>query len=99
MAPGRLALPPYAQGMCLGAPGRIIETFRTGGGVAMGRVEFSGVVEDVCLEYLPDAVEGEYVFVHLGFATARLDEAEALRSIALLEEMAAAAEIPGPGPA
>jgi hydrogenase expression/formation protein HypC len=76
--------------MCLGAPGRIVDTFRNGA-VRMGRVDFSGVVKDACLEYVPDAGPGEYVFVHLGYAINRLDEEEALQTIGLLREMEAAA--------
>jgi len=83
--------------MCLGAPGRIVETFRGESGIRMGRVDFSGVVKDSCLEYVPDAVTGDYVFVHLGFAINRLEEGEALEAIALLGEMEAAATANGPG--
>jgi len=77
--------------MCLGLPGRVAETFTNGTGVAMGRVSFSGVVKDVCLAYVPEAAVGDYVFVHLGFAINRLDEEDALETMALFEEIEAAA--------
>ena len=84
--------------MCLGIPGRIVEIFRNDRGARMGRVDFSGVVKDSCLEFVPDAAAGDYVFVHLGFAINRIDAEEALQTVSLLNEMeaaAAAADPPG----
>jgi hydrogenase expression/formation protein HypC len=36
---------------------------------------------------VPDVVVGEYVLVHVGFALSKLDEAEARRVFAMLEEL------------
>lgn len=72
--------------MCLGIPGRITTIFEEEG-IRMGKVEFGGVLRRVCLEYLPEAQEGDYTIVHAGFAISRLDEAEAQRTLALLDEM------------
>lgn len=44
---------------------------------AMAEVDFGGVLKEVCLEYVPDVVTGEYVIVHVGFAIQQLDEASA----------------------
>jgi hydrogenase expression/formation protein HypC len=58
----------------------------------MGKVNFGGVVKEVCLAYVPEAVVGDYTIVHVGFAISRIDEAaaqETLRmfaSLGLLEE-------------
>jgi hydrogenase expression/formation protein HypC len=73
--------------MCLGLPGRIVDTTVTPSGIKMGRVRFAGTVRDACLLYVPDAVVGDYVVVHLGFAINRLEEAEALRLMADLAEI------------
>ncbi len=62
--------------MCLGIPGRILDT-RLDQGLRFGRVQFDGIVRDVCLEAQPTAVPGDYVLVHVGFAIARIDPAEA----------------------
>jgi hydrogenase expression/formation protein HypC len=62
--------------MCLGIPGRILDT-RLDGGIRFGRVQFDGIVRDVCLEAQPEAVPGDYVLVHVGFAIARIDPVEA----------------------
>ena len=72
--------------MCLAIPGKIVETFEKQD-LRMARVQFGGIIREACLEYVPDAKVGEYVLVHVGFALSRIDEAEALRTYALLEEL------------
>jgi hydrogenase expression/formation protein HypC len=72
--------------MCLGVPGRLTETFQEQG-LSMGRVSFSGVARSVCLELLPEARVGDYVLVHVGFALTRIDEDEAARLNALLDQL------------
>jgi hydrogenase expression/formation protein HypC len=69
--------------MCLAIPGRVIDIAREHD-VLMGRVDFGGVARQVCLEHVPDTAVGDYVLVHVGFALARIDEAEARRVLALL---------------
>ena len=49
----------------------------------MGKVEFGGIVKDVCLAYTPEAQVGDYVLVHVGFAISRIDEAEAAGDLLL----------------
>lgn len=70
--------------MCLGVPGRVIET-AIEHDVLMGKVDFGGIAKRVCLEHVPDVRPGDYVLVHVGFALTRLDEAEARRVFELLE--------------
>jgi hydrogenase expression/formation protein HypC len=53
----------------------------------MARIDFGGVSKRACLEHVPEARPGDYVLVHVGFALSRLDEAEARRVFALLDEM------------
>ncbi len=72
--------------MCLGIPGRITE-IRDEVGLAMGRVDFGGVRKDACLAYLPDVHVGDYVIVHVGFAISKVDEAEAIKTLQILDEM------------
>jgi hydrogenase expression/formation protein HypC len=74
--------------MCLGVPGRIVEIHSTNG-LNMGRVDFGGVLREVCLDYVPQAKPGDYCIVHVGFALSLLSEAEAQETLALLEEIAA----------
>ncbi len=78
--------------MCLGIPGKILETISQDG-IAMARVDFGGVVKRVCVEHVPEAGVGDYVLVHVGFALARIDEGEARRVLELLEAAALADEL------
>ena len=81
--------------MCLGIPGKVVETYHEHD-VLMGKVDFGGVCKRVCLEHVPEARPGEYVLVHVGFALARIDEAEAERVFALLAGMNQLEELRGP---
>ena len=76
--------------MCLGIPGKVIETYREHD-VLMGKIDFSGVCKRACLEHVPDVKPGEYVLVHVGFAIQKVDEAEAHQTLDLFEEMLRAA--------
>jgi len=71
--------------MCLGVPGRVLDIQE--GDLRFGRISFGGVVREVCLEYVPEALVGDWVIVHVGFAISRIDEAEAERVRTYLEEM------------
>ena len=83
--------------MCLGIPGKVVETYREND-VLMGKVDFSGISKRVCLEHVPEVRPGEYVLVHVGFALSRLDEEEAGRIFAYLEEMNQLDELQAPPP-
>lgn len=88
--------------MCLALPGRV-ESIHDDRGTRMGRVNFGGVIKEVCLAYVPEIGVGDYCVVHVGFAIAGVDEAgarETLRAFAeagLLDE--GLAEIRGDGAA
>ena len=53
----------------------------------MGRVEFGGITREAVLDFVPEAVLGDYVIVHVGFAISRVDEEEARRTYEILEQM------------
>lgn len=72
--------------MCLGIPGKVLEIYEANG-TRMGKVDFSGIQKEVCLAYLPQIQTGDYTIVHVGFAITQLDEASALETLALFEEM------------
>lgn len=84
--------------MCLGVPGKVIEIQDDALGMTMGRVNFGGVVKEVCLAYTPEAEIGDYVIVHVGFAISRIDEIEARRVFEVLKEMGELEEIDVPQP-
>ena len=80
--------------MCLGIPGKIVEIYEANG-LRMGRIDFSGVTREACLEYLPEAAIGDYALVHVGFAISLVGEDEALESLRLIREIANLQEEPG----
>lgn len=72
--------------MCLSVPGKVLEIIEEDG-FTMGKVNFSGISKNICLQYVPDIQVGEYVLVHVGFAIAKLDEVEAEKTLKLLAEL------------
>lgn len=74
--------------MCLGVPGRVTLVYEADG-VRMAKLDFDGVQKNVCIEYVPEIVEGEYAIVHVGFAIARIDEDAARETLLLLREIGA----------
>jgi hydrogenase expression/formation protein HypC len=84
--------------MCLGIPGRVVETYHEHD-MLMGKVDFSGVTNKVCLVYVPDVQVGNYVIVHVGFALSVVDEEEAQRIFSFLSTMNALEELQREDPA
>ncbi len=72
--------------MCLGVPGKIIE-INTNSGMRMARIDFGGVVQEVCIETVPEAKVGDYTIVHAGFALNILSEDEANATLEALKEL------------
>jgi hydrogenase expression/formation protein HypC len=72
--------------MCLGIPGKLVEVYATDG-LPMGKVEFGGILKDICLAYTPEAQVDQYVLVHVGFAISLIDEAEAQEIFSYLKEI------------
>jgi hydrogenase expression/formation protein HypC len=72
--------------MCLAIPGKV-EAIATENGLRMGRVNFGGVVKNVCLDYVPEIEVGDYTIVHVGFALSKIDEQTAQETLATFREM------------
>ncbi len=72
--------------MCLGVPGKIIEIYQKDS-LKMARVDFGGVIREVCLDYVPEAAVGDYCIIHVGFAISLLTEADAQETLALLRDI------------
>ena len=72
--------------MCLAVPGKITEIYQTPA-AKMGKVDFGGVIREVCLEAVPEAEIGSYVIVHAGFALNTLSEREAQETLDALKEL------------
>ncbi len=73
--------------MCLAIPGRIEEITNEDELMRMGRVDFSGVVKEINLAYVPEAKIGDYVLVHVGFAINTIDEEEANKVFEYLRQI------------
>jgi hydrogenase expression/formation protein HypC len=76
--------------MCLGIPAQIVDF--VDGDAGLAKAEISGVRRSVSIALCPEAGVGDWVLVHVGFALARIDEAEALETLALLQQMGEAYE-------
>lgn len=73
--------------MCLGIPGKIESVQEGNETLRLGTVNFGGLKKEVFLGFVPEAKEGDYVVVHVGFAISKIDEKEALRVFKYLEEI------------
>ena len=82
--------------MCLGVPGKIVETYEKGG-LLMAKVDFGGVFREACLSYVPEARAGEYCIIHVGFAISILSESEAMETLDLLKQIGSLEEEIGAG--
>jgi hydrogenase expression/formation protein HypC len=72
--------------MCLAIPGKVIEIYEEAG-LKMGKIDYAGTVNKVCLEYVPEIEIGQYTVVHAGFALSIIDEQEAVKSFEAWEEL------------
>jgi len=71
--------------MCLAIPALVVK--RLEGDEAL--IDAGGVRKRISLALVPEAAEGDYVIVHVGYALSRLDPAEAERTLALFAQAAA----------
>jgi hydrogenase expression/formation protein HypC len=68
--------------MCLGIPGRVVETPR---GADLARVDVAGVVRDINVALLDGPLEpGDFILIHSGFALERLTPEEAREALIAL---------------
>jgi hydrogenase expression/formation protein HypC len=70
--------------MCLAIPARVTEILDDG----MARISLDGVTKVVSVALVDDVCVGDYIVLHVGYALAKIDEAEAERTLALLREAA-----------
>ena len=73
--------------MCLAIPSKIVKIEN-----GVGIIDVDGVQRTASLLLVEDAVVGDYVIVHAGFALHKIDEADAMESLRILKEAAAFAE-------
>ncbi|SEF44405.1 Hydrogenase maturation protein HypC [Bryocella elongata] len=84
--------------MCLAVPGKIVsiqvEEYL---GLRRGQIDFGGIRKEVCLDYTPEALVGDFVMVHVGFALSIVNEVEAHRVFAALREFDLLEDLETPG--
>jgi hydrogenase expression/formation protein HypC len=70
--------------MCLAVPSKIVAMQDQ-----MATIDLSGIRQEISLLLLPEPVAcGDYVLVHAGFAIHKIDEAAAMETLNLLQEIA-----------
>lgn len=74
--------------MCLAVPGEVLSIEGADPLTREGRVAFAGIVKRTNLAFVPEAKAGDYVLVHAGLAIAVIDQAEALKTLAYIDEIA-----------
>ncbi len=77
--------------MCLAVPGRITAIVGEDE-LRQARVDFGGVAREASLVFVPEAVVGDYVMVHVGFAISVIDEEIARDTLDALQELQRSAE-------
>jgi hydrogenase expression/formation protein HypC len=87
--------------MCLTVPGRIVSVTDDAPETRTARVDVGGTIRTANLAFTPEAEVGDFVIVQAGFATRRLNEAEAREALEYhrqLEELAQTPSVtPTPG--
>ena len=68
--------------MCLAIPTRIVELLPD----QLAKVSLDGVIKTISVALLDEVAVGDFVILHVGYALARIDEDEALRTLELLQE-------------
>jgi hydrogenase expression/formation protein HypC len=70
--------------MCIGFPGKILSIDE----MNQATIDIGGIRREVSLDIMDEPVAiGDYVITHAGFAIHKVDEAEAMDSLALLKEI------------
>lgn len=72
--------------MCLAIPGKIVSIDRTEPDLTMARVDFSGIIKNICIQWV-DVVEGDYVLAHAGMAISVVNREEAEETLIDLQKL------------
>lgn len=73
--------------MCLAVPGKIVSIDESNAELKMAKVNFGGVMKDICIQWLPEVQIGDYVLAHVGFALNKIDQKDAEETIEILKQM------------
>ena len=73
--------------MCLAVPGKVVSIDDSNPDLRMAKVDFSGIMKEVSVQWLPEVKVGDYILAHVGMALNILDEKEAMETLSLLREL------------
>lgn len=79
--------------MCLAIPGKVLSINGEDPLARMGKIDFSGVIKQASLAYVPEVNVGDYVIVHVGFALSKVDEEEAQKVFEYLKQIGELGEL------
>lgn len=69
--------------MCLALPAKITELLPNNRAI----VNLGGVEKEISTDLIDQVKEGDYVIIHVGYALTKLDEAEAKKTLAMIQQM------------
>lgn len=72
--------------MCLAIPGKIESIDRSEPDLTMAKVNFSGIVKNICIQWV-DAAEGDYILAHAGMAISVVNTQEAEETLEDLKKL------------
>jgi hydrogenase expression/formation protein HypC len=73
--------------MCLAVPGMIVSIDNSDPELRMARVKFGEIIKDICIQWVEDVAEGDYIIAHIGTALNKIDEEDAKATLDALNEM------------
>ena len=73
--------------MCLAVPGKIISIDNSDPELKMAKVKFGEITKDICIQWVKDVTEVDYIIAHIGTALSKLDEADAKATLDALNEI------------
>ena len=73
--------------MCLAVPGKVLTIDQSDHELKMAKVDFSGIIKEISVQWLPEVKVGDYILAHVGMALNIIDEKEAMETLRLLREL------------
>lgn len=70
--------------MCLALPAKITELLPDNRAI----VNLGGVEKEISTDLIDQVNKGDYVIIHVGYALTKLDEAEAKKTLAMIQKLA-----------
>jgi hydrogenase expression/formation protein HypC len=72
--------------MCLAVPGKIISIDNADNKLKYAKVSFGGAFKNICIEWVPEAMPGDYIVAHAGIALNIINSEEAEKTLEIFDE-------------